>query len=141
MLSGGADPDFRQSAGDRGNDRTFHHDPARDRGRCGGDRAAARAHFRSRPARQDGLSDPRGRRASTGAVVHRAHRHALDRIGAAYPRPYRRGSKAPAPSPPPSPPPPPPPPHPHPPRSRPCPRPHPNPPPPPPRLAPAPLPP
>ena len=57
------------------------------------DRAPARAHLRSRPLCAHGLPHPRGREPSPRAVVHRAHRHAAGRLGAAVAGPDRRDQR------------------------------------------------
>ena len=78
----------------RRDERSGAHHPARDHGRRAGDRAPARAHVRSRPLRQNRLSSARAGGASARPVVHRAHRHAAGRFGAAVADPHRRDQGA-----------------------------------------------
>ncbi len=85
---------IRSCAKNLGHERSFPHHSSRDGRRRRRNRAAARAHLRTRALRQDRLPHPRGRAACAGTVVHGAHRHAAGRLGAAHAGADRRDAGA-----------------------------------------------
>src|SRR5262245_56776350 len=71
-------------------DRPCHHHPAGSGRRRAGNRAPARAHVRSWPLCQVRLSPARAHRPPVRPVIHRPHRHAAGRLGAAVADLHRR---------------------------------------------------
>ncbi len=74
-------------------ERRFADHPAGDGRRRDCDRAPARAYVRARALCAHRLPHPRGPRPPARVVVHRAHRHAAGRLGAAHPDLHRRDAR------------------------------------------------